>query len=137
MIDLKEFLGLEYEKPYNCFTLVKEVRKKMGLDTPTLYKPDLKENMSQIRDHAHSGLWYKRTSIYTGLLGDVVLLSRNRQVTAHHMGVMVDAESLIHIDYMRTVALLALSRIAIAYPGESSRWGTSMYPSNFNSDPEE
>lgn len=130
MIDLNEFIGLEYDKPYNCFTLVKEIRKRLGLPTPTLYPPSLIECVTQIQEHKHCGIWHERHNVYTGELGDIVLLSRSAHLPAHHMGVVIDKDSIVHIDYMSTVSLLPISRIPFSYPGVLSRWGTtpSTYP---------
>lgn len=125
MIELRKYVGLEWGKPYDCYTLVVEVRKDLGLDTPTLYEPSTTENVIQIGQHARSELWFERPNLYLGLIGDVVTMSQINSVEAHHLGVVISSADILHVDFERTVSLLPLARIYRVYPGKTRRWGTA------------
>lgn len=121
MIPLKDFIGLEYGNPYNCFELVKEIRKRMGMQTPTVADVDPINSYRHILKNIKSGLWQKRPHSYNGFSGDIMLMSRLDGVPYHHCGVVVGVD-VIHVDVGVPVSALPIGRVQIVYPGQMSRW---------------
>ena len=121
-LDLSKYVGCRYGKPYDCFTLIKSVRKILGLPTPTYGDLDLGNQVYELNRHMQLPTYQPRKSVYVGEIGDILLMSQSVEIPPHHCAVFVTDTELLHAEFRGGVSLLPLHQVWDRYPGSVSRW---------------
>lgn len=119
-MNLSNYFGLEYGRPFNCIELVVAIRNEFELETPYYGKFTGRNSIRLLKKN--SAIWSQRRALQFGDLGDIVLLSSAPGIPEHHCGVVISESELIHILPGSTVCALNLSQVFYNFPGGGSRW---------------